>query len=679
MPSDQRPSPSSPTSSSKGAKDSSVEGETPTTSVQTETRLSTPQTAASAVFTTLHPFWPEGVDGETDCPVIDPSSVLSLFHYECKANDITQEASIRAMPAAIKAAKDESVALADLGGQSRNTQIAVKQAVVEAARPFAELDQLREVVLRLAGEFSQIQERARAAEERSAATAVSDSVILADLRCQLEQTEMAVKQAVDDASACKTEVNQLRETAVRLTGEYSRIEERARAAEERSAATSMSESGALADLRGQLRQTEMAIKQAVDDGGAFRAELEQLREVAVRVTGEYSRAEERARAAEERDAATSMSESMALADLRGQFRQTEMAVKQVGDEAGGFKAELHDLLEVAARLTGEYRRIEKATHAAEKRSAATAAKGTLESVSLHAQLRETEMAVKQSVEEASAFKAELDRLRDIAMRLTQQFNQIEERARTADERSAAILKIVNALETEIGRPAVTGTDTPLAALHVAAERVPRKAEAPKSQSGIDYALVWAQKQPRLSKYLRGVIGGLAVLVLATLMTRSLRDTGQIGRQPVVAPEQPVLATSALVVPAMMVNPGLPMLPQTILPTQATPAQPPPKAQAFAKAQPPDEQTGGMRSAPAGATSSGSPIHYGAISVESQPTGAQVSIDGQLVGVTPLVGWKLPARSHVVRIDLVGYGRWSASIRVVAEKTTRVVTNLEPTR
>ena len=111
---------------------------------------------------------------------------------------------------------------------------------------------------------------------------------------------------------------------------------------------------------------------------------------------------------------------MALADLRGQLRQTEMAVKQVGDEAGGFKTELHGLLEVAARLTGEYRRIEKATHAAGKRSAAAAAKGTLESVYLHAQLRETELAVKQSVEEGGAFKTELDRLRDIAVRLTQQ-------------------------------------------------------------------------------------------------------------------------------------------------------------------------------------------------------------------------------------------------------------------
>ena len=74
-----------------------------------------------------------------------------------------------------------------------------------------------------------------------------------------------------------------------------------------------------------------------------------------------------------------------------------------------------------------------------------------------------------------------------------------------------------------------------------------------------------------------------------------------------------------------------------------------------------------------------PIHYGSVSVESQPTGAEVSVDGQLVGVTPLVGWQLPARSHVVRIDLEGYDRWSASIRVVADKTASVVANLQPIR
>ena len=71
-----------------------------------------------------------------------------------------------------------------------------------------------------------------------------------------------------------------------------------------------------------------------------------------------------------------MSQSIALADLRDQLRQTEMAARQAVDEGGGFKAELNRLLEVAVRLTGEYRRIEKATHST--RNAAGRHRGWLE-------------------------------------------------------------------------------------------------------------------------------------------------------------------------------------------------------------------------------------------------------------------------------------------------------------
>lgn len=95
---------------------------------------------------------------------------------------------------------------------------------------------------------------------------------------------------------------------------------------------------------------------------------------------------------------------------------------------------------------------------------------------------------------------------------------------------------------------------------------------------------------------------------------------------------------------------------------------------------PEEQaTRGVTPVPGRNTSSDRLTFRGAISVESQPAGAQVSVDGRPVGVTPLVGWELPAGSHVVRIDRDGYERWSAAIQVVTEKTVSVVTNLQPTR
>ena len=613
MPADQHPSHASPTPSYKGARDSF--NESATWSVPAETELSTLQTVASEGSTTLHPFWPEGGDGSTDCPMMDPSSVLALFHYEPDVSDIEQ-ASIRAIPTGIEAAKDESAELADLGGQFRETEMAVKPAV-EAAPPFeAKLDELGEVAARLPDEPSRIEAAARAPEQPGSATAISESVAFADLRSRLRQTELAIKQAVDDGRAFKMELEQLRAVAVQLTDEYSRIEQGSRAAEQRSAAAVTSESGALKDLRGQLQQTEMVIKQAVH-------------------------------------------------------------------EAAGVKAELHGLLEVAVRLTGEYRRIEKATHAAEKRSAAAAAKGSLESLDLHSQLQQTAIAVKQSVGDADVFRTELDRLREFAARLTQQYNRIEEEARAAEQRSAAALKIVNALETEI-RPlgalrARTGTDAGIEALPALAEQVPRKVEASKVQSEIEHALIRAQKRPWLIRNPRAVIGGLAVLALATFLMRPLPHTDQVGKLPVAAPGQPVLATSALSVPEMMLSPGLPILLQTTLPTRTTPAQRPLQAQPPAKAQPREEKARPVTPAPSPTTSPRGAVHYGAISVESQPTGAQVTVDGQLMGVTPLVGLKLPARSHVLRVDLDGHERWSASVQVVANKTTRVVTKMQPTR
>jgi hypothetical protein len=94
--------------------------------------------------------------------------------------------------------------------------------------------------------------------------------------------------------------------------------------------------------------------------------------------------------------------------------------------------------------------------------------------------------------------------------------------------------------------------------------------------------------------------------------------------------------------------------------------------------PDDKEKTRVTPEPARKTPSDRVPYRGTISVDSQPAGGQVSVDGHSVGVTPLVGWELPAGSHVVRIDLEGYERWSTSIQVVSEKTLNVATNLRPT-
>ncbi|PWT81232.1 MAG: hypothetical protein C5B57_10920 [Blastocatellia bacterium] len=68
-------------------------------------------------------------------------------------------------------------------------------------------------------------------------------------------------------------------------------------------------------------------------------------------------------------------------------------------------------------------------------------------------------------------------------------------------------------------------------------------------------------------------------------------------------------------------------------------------------------------------------YWGRLQVTTQPPGAQVFIDRQMVGVSPVALPELLAGSHVVRIDLEGYERWSSSVQVVASKGANLNVNL----
>jgi hypothetical protein len=68
--------------------------------------------------------------------------------------------------------------------------------------------------------------------------------------------------------------------------------------------------------------------------------------------------------------------------------------------------------------------------------------------------------------------------------------------------------------------------------------------------------------------------------------------------------------------------------------------------------------------------------FGSVSITSQPAGAQVVIDGRLVGVTPFQS-EVRAGSHVVRVELDGYSRWSAPVQVITAQTLSLLANLEP--
>jgi hypothetical protein len=67
---------------------------------------------------------------------------------------------------------------------------------------------------------------------------------------------------------------------------------------------------------------------------------------------------------------------------------------------------------------------------------------------------------------------------------------------------------------------------------------------------------------------------------------------------------------------------------------------------------------------------------GALIVESRPPGAQVFLDGKLLGVTPLSLASVPAGAHAIHLDCGGYRRWSSSVRIVASENNRVTASLE---
>ena len=69
-------------------------------------------------------------------------------------------------------------------------------------------------------------------------------------------------------------------------------------------------------------------------------------------------------------------------------------------------------------------------------------------------------------------------------------------------------------------------------------------------------------------------------------------------------------------------------------------------------------------------------YRGSLVITSDPPGALVVVDGQVIGPTPVVLKDVRAGSRVVRIESNGYQRWSAAARVVADKETKLNATLQ---
>ncbi|HEY6361291.1 MAG TPA: PEGA domain-containing protein [Vicinamibacterales bacterium] len=67
---------------------------------------------------------------------------------------------------------------------------------------------------------------------------------------------------------------------------------------------------------------------------------------------------------------------------------------------------------------------------------------------------------------------------------------------------------------------------------------------------------------------------------------------------------------------------------------------------------------------------------GAMLVVSRPRGAEVFLDGRLVGTTPMSLSDVPAGRHTVRIVLPDHRRWATTVTVAAGGRARVAASLE---
>jgi hypothetical protein len=74
-----------------------------------------------------------------------------------------------------------------------------------------------------------------------------------------------------------------------------------------------------------------------------------------------------------------------------------------------------------------------------------------------------------------------------------------------------------------------------------------------------------------------------------------------------------------------------------------------------------------------------PPFLGTLMANSNPPGANVLVDGRLVGRTPVELARFRAGSHVVRMEREGYQLWTSAVHVTANQTTRITAQLEAER
>lgn len=139
------------------------------------------------------------------------------------------------------------------------------------------------------------------------------------------------------------------------------------------------------------------------------------------------------------------------------------------------------------------------------------------------------------------------------------------------------------------------------------------------------------------------------------------------KQPSITTEQTAAAPPPVLAASASSAPPAPA-PRTLASAPAPPAAPAKTAEPAAAS-----STAAASRAPR-QTASG---YRGGLALSSSPEGAQVFLNGKVVGQTPVVLNDLPVGSRALVVRRDGYSPWSASVRVVAGQRTTVRATLTP--
>lgn len=157
----------------------------------------------------------------------------------------------------------------------------------------------------------------------------------------------------------------------------------------------------------------------------------------------------------------------------------------------------------------------------------------------------------------------------------------------------------------------------------------------------------------------------------------------------IATAPPTVAVASTVKPVVVADTPIAKAPPTAS-AKATVAPAPPakpaSAPAPAPAPTPAPRPAARTAAPASLAAAAAPTrparqplsgYRGGLTLSSVPEGAQVVLNGTVVGQTPVVLNDLPVGSRVLLVRRDGYSPWSASVRIVANQRTTVRATLTP--